>query len=248
MYGQLTLILPCTVCRTVFLPGAPHPRPHTQLTRIPALPNRPRSPRLPRQQACQSPLILFSFVLAHIPCSWLPILTRVSKHFSAAAQLTLYCTLELSADDTDACIAQLAVPAQSVLPFDMELLSAAPGTLTHLMLLADTLPYAFFNGFLAARARLTHLALPHFVGVPPTAQDVPSAAMPRLAVLDNSPGLTAVLAPGHPLHCVTLHIASTLYDGLRPTALLETLVTATGGGGNGSSGAVVGSAAAGGRV
>ncbi|KAH9037210.1 hypothetical protein EDB85DRAFT_627354 [Lactarius pseudohatsudake] len=118
-----------------------------------------------------------------------------------------------------------ALSALTLLAFDAELLSAAPGTLTHLTLLADTLPYACFDGFLAApvRARLTHLALPHFVGVPPAAQDVPSAAVPRLAVLDSSPGLAAALAPGRPLRRVTLHIASTLYDGLRPAALFGAL-------------------------
>ncbi|KAH9012410.1 hypothetical protein EDB83DRAFT_2556922 [Lactarius deliciosus] len=178
-------------------------------------------------------------------------------------QLALYRTLELSADDADACIARLAgaphlaalvttltlraypsahgpsfilalalalrsmraVSALTLPAFDAELLAAAPGTLTHLTLLADTLPYAFFDGFLAApaRARLTHLALPHFVGVPPASQDVPSAAVPRLAVLDSSPGLAAALAPGRPLRRVTLHIASTLYDGLRPAALFGAL-------------------------
>jgi hypothetical protein len=112
--------------------------------------------------------------------------------------------------------------------FDAELLAAAPGSLTRLTLLADTLPYVFFDDFLAApaRARLTHLALPHFVGVPPAAHDVPSAAAPRLAVLDGSPGLAAALAPGRPLRRVTLRVASTLYDGLRPAALFGALGSA----------------------
>ncbi|KAH8976800.1 hypothetical protein EDB86DRAFT_3094430 [Lactarius hatsudake] len=76
---------------------------------------------------------------------------------------------------------------------DAELLAAAPGTLTHLMQLADT--HSSTN-FLAApaRTRLTHLALPHFVGVPPAAHDVPPAAVPHIA-------------------------GSTLYDGLHPAAL-----------------------------
>ncbi|KAH8978111.1 hypothetical protein EDB86DRAFT_3155434 [Lactarius hatsudake] len=223
----------------------------------------PRSARLARQQARQSSPIPLSFVLAHVPRSRLPVLARVSKRFSAAAQLALYRTLELSADDADACVARLAgaphlaalvttltlrayppshgpsfvlalalalrsmraLSALTLPAFDAELLAAAPGTLTHLTLLADTLPYAFFDGFLAApaRAHLTHLALPHFVGVPPAAQDVPSAAVPRLAVLDSSPGLAAALAPGRPLRRVTLHIASTLYDGLRLAALFSAL-------------------------
>ncbi|KAF8259047.1 hypothetical protein EI94DRAFT_1814100, partial [Lactarius quietus] len=219
----------------------------------------PRSPRLVRQQARQSPPIPLSLVFAHVPRSQLPALARVSKRFNAAAQLSLYRTLDLSADDADACIARLAVAphlaalvttlalranphahgasfelalalalrsmralsALTLPAFDAELLVAAPGSLTRLTLLADTLPYSFFDEFLCAptRARLTHLALPHFVGVPPAAHEVPSAAAPRLAVLDGSPGLAAALAPGRPLRRVTLRVASTLYDGLRPAAL-----------------------------
>ncbi|KAH9011140.1 hypothetical protein EDB84DRAFT_1054382 [Lactarius hengduanensis] len=207
---------------------APPPPPQRIIVTSPQV-FEPRTPRLARQKARQSPPIPLSFVLAHVPRSRLPVLARVSKRFSAAAQLALYRTLELSADDADACVARLAgaphlaalvttltlrayppahgpsfvlalalalrsmraLSALTLPAFDAELLSAAPGTLTHLTLLADTLPYAFFDGFLAApaRARLTHLALPHFVGVPPAAQDVPSAAVPRLAVLDSSPGL-----------------------------------------------------------
>jgi hypothetical protein len=118
-----------------------------------------------------------------------------------------------------------ALSALTLPAFNSELLAAAPGAVTRLTLLADTLPYAFFDDFLAApaRARLTHLALPHFVGVPPAAHEVPSAAAPRLAVLDGSPGLAAALAPGRPLRRVTLRIASTLYDGLRPAALFGAL-------------------------
>jgi hypothetical protein len=75
-------------------------------------------------------------------------------------------------------------------------------------LLADTLHYAFFDDFLAAEACA--------VGVPPATHEVPSTAVPRLAVLDGSPGLAAALGSGRPLCRVTLLIASTLYDGLRP--------------------------------
>ncbi|KAH9008056.1 hypothetical protein EDB84DRAFT_1572387 [Lactarius hengduanensis] len=74
-----------------------------------------------------------------------------------------------------------------------------------------------------ARARLTHLALPHFVSVPPAAHDIPPAVAPRLGVLNSSPDLAAALAPSHPLRRVTLRIASTLYGGLRPAALFGTL-------------------------
>jgi hypothetical protein len=123
----------------------------------------------------------------------------------------------------------LALASTLTLPgFDAELLAAAPGTVTCLTRLADRLPFAFFSDFLAvpARARLTHLALPHFVGMPPAVHDVPSAAAPRLAVLDRSPSLAAALAPSRPLCRVTLRIASTLYDGLRPAALFGALGSA----------------------
>ncbi|KAI9446891.1 hypothetical protein BJY52DRAFT_1370398, partial [Lactarius psammicola] len=223
----------------------------------------PRSPRLARQQARQSPPIPLSLILAHLPHSRLPVLARVSKRFSTTMQLALYCTLNLSADDTDACVARLAgaphlaalvttlalhayppvhglsfvlalalalrsmraLLALTLPAFDAELLTVVPGALMRLTLLADTLPYVFFDDFLAApvRARLMHLALPHFVGVPPAAHDVPPATAPRLAVLDSSPGLAAALAPSRPLHRVTLRIASTLYDGLRPAALFGAL-------------------------
>ncbi|KAH9011489.1 hypothetical protein EDB85DRAFT_2297060, partial [Lactarius pseudohatsudake] len=204
----------------------------------------PRSPRLARQQARQSPPILLSLVLAHVPRSQLPVQARVSKRFSAAAQLALYRTLELwritsrgARDDVRAArlptpahgpsfvlalaLALRSIGAVSALtlpPFDAERFATAPGTLSHLTLLTDTLPYAFFDGFLAApaRTRLTHFALPHF-------DDVPPAAAPRLAVLDISHGLAAALAPSHPLRCMTLRTAKTLYNGLRPAALFGVL-------------------------
>jgi hypothetical protein len=107
--------------------------------------------------------------------------------------------------------------------FDADLLSEAPLTLVRLTLLADTLPFAFFDQFLASRPQIVHIALPNFVGVPPGASDVPPTAIPYLATLDASPGLAAVLAPGRPVQRVTLRVASTLYDGLRPAALFDAL-------------------------
>ena len=152
----------------------------------------PRSPRLVWQQTCQSPPIPLSLVFAHVPRSRLPFLAQVSKRFNAAPQLALYRTLELSTDDSDACIAQLAIAphlaelvtklemraypqshwasfelalalalqsmralsALTLPAFNAELLSAAPGAITRLTLLAGT---ASFDDYLAAhaRARLT---------------------------------------------------------------------------------------------
>ena len=117
----------------------------------------------------------------------------------------LYPMLELSADDSDACIAWLAVALRlaelmttlklhthtqshgvsfelvlaqalwsmrtlstlTLPPFNAELLAAAPG-FTHLMLLTDTLPYAFFDDFFAC-AQLTPHTAP-LVGSPCCAQ------------------------------------------------------------------------------
>ncbi|KAI9429325.1 hypothetical protein H4582DRAFT_2089506 [Lactarius indigo] len=196
----------------------------------------PRSPRLAQQQVHQSSPIPLSFVLAHVPRSRLPIIARVSKRFSTAAQLALYHTLDLFAD---ACIAWLACgPHLAALVSTLALRAYPPahgpsfvlallrrGVALHdarhaYLPLTDTLPYAFFDDFLAApaRARITHLTLPHFIGVPRAAHEVPPAAVPRLAVLNSSPGLAVALVPGRPLRRVTLSIASTLYDGLRPAA------------------------------
>ncbi|KAI0280864.1 hypothetical protein BC826DRAFT_443630 [Russula brevipes] len=107
--------------------------------------------------------------------------------------------------------------------FDADVLTVALPALVRFTLLADTLPYAFFDCFLPTRPHITHLALPHFVGVPPDAGEVPPAAVPALAALDTGPGLTTALAPGPPLQRVMLRVASTLYDGLCPAALFGAL-------------------------
>jgi hypothetical protein len=82
--------------------------------------------------------------------------------------------------------------------FDADLLAAVPPTLARLMLQADTLPFVFFDRFLAERPQIVHLALPNFVGVPPGAGEVPTTAVPHLTRLDASSGLASVLAPGPP--------------------------------------------------
>ena len=238
-----------------------------------------RSPWITRQRKHQIPL---SLIFAHVSRSQLPVLSRVSKRFNAAAQLALYRTLDLSAADADACIARLAgaphlaalvtslalrayprahgasfilalalalhsmsaLTALTLPAFDAELLAAVPVTVTRLTLLADKLPYAFFDDMPASahltdlpnfvgvppyaffdnsptRARLTHL--PPSAGALPSAHDVPSTAAPRLAVLDGSPDPPATHVPGRALRRVTLRITSTLYDGLRPAALFGAL-------------------------
>ncbi|KAH9008017.1 hypothetical protein EDB84DRAFT_150238 [Lactarius hengduanensis] len=110
-----------------------------------------------------------------------------------------------------------ALSALTLPALDVELLAAAP--------LTDTLPYTLFENFLAVptRARITHLALPHFVCVPPAAHVVPPNAALHLTVLDSSPSLAAALGSSHLLCRLTLRIASTPYDGLRRAALLGAL-------------------------
>jgi hypothetical protein len=92
-----------------------------------------------------------------------------------------------------------------------------------LTLLADTLPFVFFDQFLVSRPHITHLWLPSFVGVPPGACEVPEKAVPSLVALDTSSGLAVALAPNRSLQRMTLRIASTLYDGLCPAAIFGTL-------------------------
>jgi hypothetical protein len=108
--------------------------------------------------------------------------------------------------------------------------SSAAGGLTHLTLLTDTLPFSFFDQFLVSNPTIEHLSLPNFIGVPPGPGEVPSTAIPNLVSLDASPGLAVSLAPGRQstLEQVTLRVASTLYDGLRPAAIFEALLGATG--------------------
>ncbi|KAI0288614.1 hypothetical protein BC826DRAFT_1107566 [Russula brevipes] len=120
--------------------------------------------------------------------------------------------------EADPQVAALMPPA-----FDADVLAVALPALARFTLLADTLPYAFFDCFLPTRLHITHLALPHFVGMPPDTGKVPPAAVPALAALDTGPGLATALAPGRPLQRVMLRVASTLYDGLRPAALFGAL-------------------------
>ena len=100
-------------------------------------------------------------------------------------------------------LATLTLPA-----FDAYLLSAVPLTLPRLTLFADTLPFAFFDQFFAARPHIIHPVLPNFVGVPPGAGEVPSTAILHITTLDASPGLAAALACGRPVERVTLRVAS----------------------------------------
>jgi hypothetical protein len=80
-----------------------------------------------------------------------------------------------------------ALMALTLPAFDADLLAAAPPSLARLTLLSDTLPFAFFDRFLAGRPHITHLSLPNFVGVPPGACEVPAKAVPSLVALDTSP-------------------------------------------------------------
>ena len=103
--------------------------------------------------------------------------------------------------------------------------------LTHLTLLADTLPFSFFDEFLVSNPTIQHLSLPNFIGVPPGRGEVPPAAIPNLISLDASPGLAVSLANGRllTLRQVTLRVTSTLYDGLRPAAIFGALFGPGGG-------------------
>lgn len=55
----------------------------------------------------------------------------------------------------------------------------------------------------------------------------PSQLLPRLNHILGPSSLVAALTPGRPLTSLTLHIHSTLYDGLRPSALMAAIAQAT---------------------
>ncbi|KAH9062490.1 hypothetical protein EDB83DRAFT_2519992 [Lactarius deliciosus] len=98
-----TYIVP-TQC-TVLLPDACHPRPHSPHPHSCTPRPSPRPHLHCRRHA--SPRSRYHSSL-RTSRSWLPVLARVSKPFSAAMQVALYRTLDLSADDADACVARLA--------------------------------------------------------------------------------------------------------------------------------------------
>jgi len=102
-----------------------------------------------------------------------------------------------------------ALSAPTLPAFDTQLLTAAPGTLTRLSFIADTLPYSFFRTPFSQHLRVRVSRTSRC----PTSSTCPPP--PRLAALNGSPGLTAALAPGYG----TLRNADILYNGLRPAAL-----------------------------
>ncbi|KAH8979652.1 hypothetical protein EDB86DRAFT_3088631 [Lactarius hatsudake] len=142
----------------------------------------------PAPPPAREPPIPLSFVFAHVSRSWLPILARVSKRFSAAMQLALYGTLDLSADDTDATGHALAAdPTRRCTSLRITSMIFSP-------------PVSHTPGATPLRRRA------------PIAQDVPSAVAPCLAVLDNSPCLAAALARSlyDGLHPATLFVIGAL--------------------------------------
>ncbi|OCH85183.1 hypothetical protein OBBRIDRAFT_740353 [Obba rivulosa] len=50
-----------------------------------------------------------------------------------------------------------------------------------------------------------------------------SRALPRLTYLEAPAAVSTILAPGRPLECIAVWIHNTLYDGLRPSALMSAL-------------------------
>jgi hypothetical protein len=54
-----------------------------------------------------------------------------------------------------------------------------------------------------------------------------SRLVPNLSRLYGPTSIVAALAPGRPLHFVTMHVHSTIYNGLRPSALMSVVAQAT---------------------
>ncbi|EIN04161.1 hypothetical protein PUNSTDRAFT_128467 [Punctularia strigosozonata HHB-11173 SS5] len=121
-------------------------------------------------------------------------------------------------------------------PFSPALAYAPPTpTLTHVRILSSSLSPAEHDrllAWLAERPSITRLALPSLSDPPPTptaddATPPDASTLPRLASYTGPPALAAHLAPGRPLVNATLVVHTTLYDGLRPAALMRALSLAS---------------------
>ncbi|KAH9927655.1 uncharacterized protein B0H18DRAFT_1003044 [Fomitopsis serialis] len=57
----------------------------------------------------------------------------------------------------------------------------------------------------------------------PAAPRLPAYLLPRLAHFHGPASLAAAVVPGRPVRSVTLHVHTTLYDGLKPSAIMSAL-------------------------
>ncbi|KAI0052783.1 hypothetical protein FA95DRAFT_1162552 [Auriscalpium vulgare] len=100
--------------------------------------------------------------------------------------------------------------------FSSDLLANLPYPLRALRLLSTALPPTFYTTYLPSQPALRHLALPNLVSpATPVSTDLES--------LCGSPALAMALAPHCKLREMELYVNSTLYDGLRPAALMDAL-------------------------
>lgn len=98
--------------------------------------------------------------------------------------------------------------------------------LKSLVLLQESMPDSeHFTSWLPLQPDLTSLSIPHAITTDETVSLFPaqSTLLSNLSHFAGPPLLAAQIIPGRPVKHVTLHINSTLYDGLRPAALMSSL-------------------------
>lgn len=128
--------------------------------------------------------------------------------------------------------------------FDARLLTHATFALRHLTLLPKSMDAEEFHSFIGWLERqptivslsfpaltLPALPAPDTPGKSDTGADerpppIPATVLPRLQRYHGPVVLAAAFAPGRPLHSVTLPIQNTIYDGLRPSAIMGALAQA----------------------
>ncbi|KAI0067419.1 hypothetical protein BV25DRAFT_1099375 [Artomyces pyxidatus] len=166
------------------------------------------SPPLPLDAVdrCIARLAFNRILAALVRTLVLPVFPHTSASFSVALGLAINNMPQLSS---------LTLPM-----FDVDIVHGLAGSLQSLTLLSETVPDALYTSFLPSQDALTHLALPNLVSPP---LSLPPETLSKLSSLIAPPALAMSLAPGRTLACVSLHVESTLYDGLRPAALMDAL-------------------------
>ncbi|THH15453.1 hypothetical protein EW146_g5019 [Bondarzewia mesenterica] len=116
--------------------------------------------------------------------------------------------------------------------FVPDVLRDVPFRLRSLTLLQDTMSvvkdeHSSFSSWLISQPDMVSLSLPNLILDPSMDFTVlfpnDASRLAHLTCFSGIPPLAAHIAPGRPLSHVTLHINSTLYDGLRPAALMSSL-------------------------
>ncbi|PCH34621.1 hypothetical protein WOLCODRAFT_27331 [Wolfiporia cocos MD-104 SS10] len=109
--------------------------------------------------------------------------------------------------------------------FDAQLLYHASFRLTRLTLLADSMSSDELGALLSWLEKQPDIATLSFptLRLFSAAPSIPSHVLPRLAHFHGPAPMASVAIPGRPVKSAVLHVHNTLYDGLKPSALMTAL-------------------------